>query len=77
MPLVIVCGYPKSGKTTFSTLLYRYLIDKSNDGIEKEKVILINEESLSINKSDGYKDSNNEKKTRGALKSACNTALNR
>jgi len=75
MPLVIVCGYPKSGKTSFANLLYKYLVDKNN-GIEN-KVILINEESLSINKSDGYKDSNNEKKTRGALKSACNTALNR
>ena len=75
MPLVIVCGYPKSGKTTFSNLLYKYFLDKNNG--QENKVILINEESLSISKSDGYKDSHNEKNTRGALKSACNTAMNR
>lgn len=77
MPLVIVCGYPKSGKTTFSNALVNYIETKlKNDNIKDKKVILINEESLSINKSEGYKDSHNEKKTRGALKSACNTALN-
>jgi len=75
MPLVIICGYPKSGKTTFAKSLYSYFETKLIDDKDK-KVILINEESLSINKSDGYKDSNNEKKTRGSLKSACNTALN-
>jgi tRNA uridine 5-carbamoylmethylation protein Kti12 len=77
MPLVIISGYPKSGKTTFANLLLNYLETRLiNDNIKDKKVILINEEMLSINKSDGYKDSNNEKKTRGALKSACNTALN-
>ena len=77
MPLVIISGYPKSGKTTFANLLVNYLETRLiNDNIKDKKVILINEEMLSINKSDGYKDSNNEKKTRGALKSACNTALN-
>lgn len=74
MPLVIICGYPKSGKTRFAKSLYNYFETKLSG--DNKKVILINEESLNINKSEGYKDSNNEKKTRGALKSACNTALN-
>lgn len=70
MPLIIVSGFPCSGKTTYCKQLELYLISQ---GIKKIKII--NEESENINKQIGYKDAANEKKTRGALKSAVDHAL--
>lgn len=64
MPLIVLCGVPCVGKSTFSIELSEKLKDKGYD------VTIISEESLSILKSDGYKDNINEKNTRSSIKSA-------
>lgn len=70
MPLVIITGKPCTGKTTFAKLLAEDLIARG------KTVDLVNEESLSINKKEGYKSSFAEKATRGALKGATDHKLN-
>lgn len=71
MPLIILTGFPCCGKTTFAITLENYLMNK-----QYNRVILVNEESLHISKAVGYANSAAEKKTRGALKSAVDHALN-
>ena len=64
MPLIVIVGGPCCGKTTTAV--------KIKDFLEKEKdkkVILINEETLGVNKLDFYKDSTSEKIIRAKLKS--------
>jgi protein KTI12 len=70
MPLIIVSGFPCCGKTTFCFQLEAYLKEQ---GIAK--IVVINEETENIDKRLGYLDAFNEKKTRGALKSAIDHAL--
>lgn len=48
MPLIMMCGIPCSGKTSRAKELYEYLKEKN------QKVVLINEESLLIKRSEGY-----------------------
>ncbi len=50
MPLVLFCGIPSSGKTTRALELKKYLEDQ-----HKCYVVLLNEESLSLDKKEGYK----------------------
>ena len=52
MPLVIITGYPCCGKTSFAIELVSYIKEKGGDDIT---CILVNEESIGINKIDGYK----------------------
>ncbi len=46
MPLVILCGYPASGKTKFAEALKNHLEENFSD----YKVSLINDESLGLSK---------------------------
>jgi protein KTI12 len=69
MPLIVIVGGPCSGKTTIAKKLEQYLKDKGKD------VILINEESLHINKIDSYKDPTSEKILRASLKSEAEKCL--
>lgn len=71
MPLVVLTGMPCVGKTTFAQDLAAYLSSQVTSS-----VILINEESLGIPKSEAYSSEFQEKKTRGALRSAVDHALN-
>lgn len=71
MPLIVLSGPPCSGKTTRAKELYEHF---TNLG---KKVIIINEESLLINKNEGYKDSLTEKMTRGSLKGATDRNLSK
>ena len=64
MPLLLICGPPGSGKSNRADLIYKYFKEKYN-----KSSIIINEENLHLNKEDAYKDSVNEKMTRGFLKS--------
>ena len=64
MPLVMMCGFPGSGKSTRTLELFGHL---KNLGRE---VVIINEESLNIDRTEGYKDSTKEKLTRGSIKAA-------
>ena len=58
-----MCGIPSSGKTTRALQIKQYFQEKS------KVVDLINEEFLGFNKTEYYKDSNNEKILRGSLRS--------
>lgn len=70
MPLIIICGYPSTGKTSFAN----YLVDVlKSRGIEK--IALVNEELIGVSKKSGYKNSHEEKLTRAALKSAADHQL--
>ena len=69
MPLVIVCGFPCSGKTSFSRALANSLLESG------ASVHIVKEESENIRKDAGYQNSFSEKGTRGAIKSAVNVAL--
>lgn len=68
MPLIIICGYPCCGKTIFA----KYLASK----LAPNNVTIINEESESLSKREGYKSSFAEKNTRSVIKSALNMAIN-
>lgn len=50
MPLILICGYPSSGKTTRATELKSFLETEF-----KHDVIIINEENLEIDKMEAYK----------------------
>lgn len=70
MPLVVVCGIPGSGKTKRSKEIAQYLTQKHHC-----HVVLINEESLGVNKQEGYKgtllfniEAQEEKVLRGRIK---------
>ena len=71
MPLVILTGMPCVGKTSFAQDLAAYLSSRVS-----LPVIIVNEESLGITKSEAYCSEFQEKKTRGALRSAVDHALN-
>jgi tRNA uridine 5-carbamoylmethylation protein Kti12 len=49
MPLVMMCGYPGSGKSTRALELFGYL-----KGLGRE-VVIVSEESLNIDRTEGYK----------------------
>lgn len=89
MPLIIVSGYPCTGKTTFSTALS----DSLRAADPNRNVVLINEESLHMNKQDYFSgtigvrccrrcinslitDAAREKLLRQNLKSAVDHVLN-
>ena len=91
MPLIILSGYPCTGKTTFAELLASALRSSGHDG----KVVIINEESLHMGKQQYYGgntflfllykfklflywnlDAAREKLLRQNLKSAVDHALN-
>ena len=63
MPLIVLCGGPCSGKTTFANQIKEHFEKKNHI------VLLINEETLKVNKSDIYKDNISEKNHRSLLKS--------
>ena len=64
MPLIIISGYPSSGKTTTCNQLATYLRDKM-----KKNVIVVNENKITDEKKNEiYADSRLEKPVRGALR---------
>jgi protein KTI12 len=78
MPLVTFSGYPLSGKTTRAAELQKYLenyIQTNSTSIKR--IVLLNEESLMIDKKIAYQDQTNEKKSRGTLLSAVERHLSR
>ncbi|KAI8920500.1 chromatin associated protein KTI12 [Entophlyctis helioformis] len=90
MPLVTICGVPLSGKTTRATELASFLesyIQREQAFLQQQvqqhgvsvrsKVIVLNDESLRIDKRTGYADATEEKKSRGALLSAVERHLSK
>ncbi|EEB06001.1 elongator complex associated protein Kti2 [Schizosaccharomyces japonicus yFS275] len=79
MPLIIVSGFPSSGKTLRSKQLaeeFQKRIEKNLDGTGSYKVIHIDDESLGIEK-ETYRDSRKEKTARAALYSAVERSLSK
>lgn len=70
MPLIIFVGGPCSGKTTHAHKLQDYLKSKN------EECIVINEESLGLNKIEYYENFQSEKNLRAKLKSEVEKQLN-
>ncbi|XP_023215995.1 protein KTI12 homolog [Centruroides sculpturatus] len=64
MPLVVLCGYPCSGKTFRAKQLENYLIKE-----HKLKVILISDEEGLCDRNTLYNDTSKEKELRSSLKS--------
>jgi tRNA uridine 5-carbamoylmethylation protein Kti12 len=54
MPLIVMCGFPSSGKTSRSTQIMQYFVDRFNNENKPNSVHIINDESLGISK-DSYK----------------------
>ncbi|XP_030856394.1 protein KTI12 homolog [Strongylocentrotus purpuratus] len=72
MPLVIMCGYPSSGKSKRSNQLQSF-IESSTD----KKCLIINDDSFGTDKNDVYADSKKEKDARGKLKSSTQRLLSK
>ncbi|KAJ3190418.1 kti12, chromatin associated [Gaertneriomyces sp. JEL0708] len=79
MPLIMMCGIPCSGKTTAAQKIKAELetwIQQHPDELAARKlslqpnVILLNEESLQLNRKEAYANGHEEKKARAALMSA-------
>ncbi|KAK2959238.1 putative Protein KTI12 like protein [Blattamonas nauphoetae] len=69
MPLLLICGPPASGKTTVANYLAEYFTSRNHH------VIIVNEESLSLNKAESYQDNYGEMNLRSSLKTAVYQAL--
>lgn len=54
MPLVILCGIPASGKTYRAKQIEQYLVER-----HKCRVVLLNEESLGLDKAKAYESEQN------------------
>eukprot|EP00300_Choanocystis_sp_HF-7_P033627 c4600_g1_i2.p1 GENE.c4600_g1_i2~~c4600_g1_i2.p1 ORF type:complete len:275 (+),score=45.92 c4600_g1_i2:123-947(+) len=70
MPLVMMCGRPSTGKTTRALELATYL--RETRGIE---VVIVNEESLELDRNSCYTTQKDEKNFRGNIRSAIDRAL--
>lgn len=73
MPLITLCGFPCVGKTKFAALLASHIEKSGNFDM---KCVVINEETLHINKPEHYKSAAQEKVLRQNLKSAVEHELN-
>jgi protein KTI12 len=71
MPLIVLCGRPSSGKTTRAMELKTYL-----EGISKMPVVVLNEESLGLDRNSSYADNVKEKEFRGFFRSHVEKNLN-
>ncbi|XP_052008652.1 protein KTI12 homolog [Xyrauchen texanus] len=72
MPLVIICGYPCSGKTQRAHDLRDYFTQNT-----ERKVHLVGEEAQGIDKNSVYADSQKEKDLRGALRAEVERKVNK
>ena len=71
MALILLSGYPCVGKSAFAEKLKSEIIKRD----AKQKVAIVNEELLGLDKINGYIDSSNEKTCRANLKAAIDRAL--
>ncbi|CAG0898072.1 unnamed protein product [Darwinula stevensoni] len=71
MPLVIICGFPCSGKTSVANALSKYFLQQSRD------VVVISENDHVSCRNKVYADSQDEKRIRGILKSQVQQFLNK
>merc|ERR1711962_100621 len=73
MPLIIICGYPSSGKTTICLKLRNYLCE-----VMKKNVVVVNENKITEEKKNEiYADSRLEKPVRGSLRGEVERSISR
>ncbi len=73
MPLLIICGYPSSGKSKFSRSLMNQFLIKNPE----LKISLINDESLHLTKLVTYQTEEAEKEARSSIRSEVGHLLSR
>uniref|UniRef100_A0A674CVR0 Protein KTI12 homolog n=1 Tax=Salmo trutta TaxID=8032 RepID=A0A674CVR0_SALTR len=72
MPLIVMCGYPCSGKTRRSVELQQYFEQNT-----ERKVHNVGDGTLGIEKNAVYADSQNEKNVRGSLRAEAERRINK
>ncbi|XP_053175268.1 protein KTI12 homolog [Scomber japonicus] len=72
MPLIVMCGYPCSGKTRRAEELKGYFEQKSG-----RQVHIVGDEALGVERNSVYADSQKEKNTRAALKAEVERKVNK
>nr|XP_020469006.1 protein KTI12 homolog [Monopterus albus] len=72
MPLIVMCGYPCSGKTRRAEELKVYFEQNT-----ERKVHIVGDRALGVDKSDVYADSQKEKNVRAALKAEVERKVNK
>uniref|UniRef100_A0A8C6TF99 Protein KTI12 homolog n=1 Tax=Neogobius melanostomus TaxID=47308 RepID=A0A8C6TF99_9GOBI len=72
MPLIIMCGYPCSGKTQRTNQLKLYLEQNS-----KRKIHVVGDDTLDLDRNAVYADSQKEKDARGSLKAEVERKVNK
>uniref|UniRef100_A0A3P9JMP3 Protein KTI12 homolog n=1 Tax=Oryzias latipes TaxID=8090 RepID=A0A3P9JMP3_ORYLA len=72
MPLVVICGYPCSGKTKRAEELKEYF-----DRNTERKVYIVSDRALGVERNTVYADSQKEKEVRASLKAEVERKLNK
>ncbi|CAL1595981.1 unnamed protein product [Knipowitschia caucasica] len=72
MPLVIMCGFPCSGKTKRTEQLRLYLEQNT-----EKKIRVVGDAALGLDRNTVYADSQKEKEVRGALKAEVERKINK
>lgn len=73
MPLVILCGFPCSGKSSRAQELLKFL----NENFTEKFVVLVSDHTLGVNRNNVFADSTKEKHHRAVLKSEVQRHVNR
>ncbi|KAI8972287.1 chromatin associated protein KTI12 [Pilobolus umbonatus] len=76
MPLIVITGYPSSGKSQRVKEIREYFIKRIKEENKQLRVHVIDDESLHVPK-EAYQDAREEKKARGALLSAVERTLSK
>ncbi|KAI9256643.1 chromatin associated protein KTI12, partial [Phascolomyces articulosus] len=76
MPLIVLTGFPSSGKTTRAKQIEQYLLQRLQAEERSMRVHIINDDTLNVSK-DAYREAREEKKARGAMLSAVERLLTR
>ncbi|XP_060778968.1 protein KTI12 homolog [Neoarius graeffei] len=72
MPLIVICGFPCSGKSRRARELKDYFVENTD-----KQVDIIGDEMQSIDKNSVYADSQREKNLRGVLRSEVERKINK
>ncbi|XP_006628956.2 protein KTI12 homolog [Lepisosteus oculatus] len=72
MPLVVMCGFPCSGKSRRAQELKEYFLSKTD-----RKVYVVGDETVGVDKNSVYADSQKERNLRGALRAEVERKVNK
>ncbi|XP_060560843.1 protein KTI12 homolog [Ruditapes philippinarum] len=72
MPLILMCGFPSSGKSKRANELEKYFSNEC-----QKKVTVISDHTIGVNRNETYDDSKKEKIVRGNLKSSVQRCLDK